>query len=86
MSVRYADIIIDISHEGLDRPFCYKIPEELMEDVQVGRCVKVPFGKGNRLRNGYVIGLRLIPTRMINKIKNHSRKFLKMLLALKVSL
>ncbi len=58
MKPRYADIIIDISHEGLDRPFCYKIPEELMEDVQVGRCVKVPFGKGNRLKNGYVIGLK----------------------------
>ena len=57
MSIKYADIIIDISHEGVDRPFRYRIPEELLESVAGGSVVKVPFGKGNRVRTGYVIGL-----------------------------
>ena len=51
----YARVIIDISHEKVDRPFCYKVPEHLKEVLEVGSCVEVPFGKGNTIRNGYVI-------------------------------
>lgn len=54
MERKYADIIIDISHEKLDKTFQYVIPERLREKVEVGTCVCVPFGKGNRLRKGYV--------------------------------
>lgn len=52
--IRYADVIIDISHEKVDRPFQYRIPERMLEDLEVGMCVTVPFGKGNTLRRGYV--------------------------------
>ena len=58
MSQKYADIIIDISHEGVDRTFEYKIPDELVQRVQVGSVVKVPFGQGNRTRQGYVISVK----------------------------
>lgn len=51
----YADIIVDITHEQLDRTFQYAIPDELMDDVHVGSMVNVPFGKGNRMITGYVI-------------------------------
>ena len=51
---RYADVIIDISHEKVDRPFQYRIPEHMLEKLEVGMCVTVPFGKGNTLRRGYV--------------------------------
>ncbi|MCR5543764.1 MAG: primosomal protein N' [Eubacterium sp.] len=57
MKALYADIIIDISQSNLDRPFCYRIPEELTEKVSVGSVVEVPFGKGNSKRTGYVIGI-----------------------------
>ncbi|MCR5214628.1 MAG: primosomal protein N' [Eubacterium sp.] len=70
MSERYADIIIDISESSVDRPFRYRIPENLYNDVKVGSVVKVPFGKGNSERTGYVIGLALEPNYDINKIKN----------------
>ncbi|MCD7866976.1 MAG: primosomal protein N' [Clostridiales bacterium] len=53
----YADIIIDISHERLDRSFQYLVPEVLEREIRVGMVVQVPFGKGNRLRTGYVVGL-----------------------------
>ncbi|MBR6403615.1 MAG: primosomal protein N' [Eubacterium sp.] len=70
MSVRYADIIIDISQSNVDRPFRYRIPRELEESVKVGSAVKVPFGNGNRLRTGYVIGLANEPNFDIDKIKD----------------
>lgn len=51
----YADIIIDISHEKLDRSFQYIVPEELESEIRVGMVAAVPFG--NCQRKGYVIGL-----------------------------
>ena len=51
----YANIIIDISHEKVDRPFQYKIPDALQGKLEAGMCVQVPFGPGNRLRQGYVV-------------------------------
>ena len=50
----YADVIIDISHEKVDRPFQYRIPEHMRETLEEGMCVMVPFGRGNTLRRGYV--------------------------------
>ena len=32
----YADIIVDISHEKLDKSFQYLVPEKLKEEIQVG--------------------------------------------------
>lgn len=69
MSQKYADIIIDISHEAIDRAFQYKIPAALEECVEVGMRVSVPFGQANRLRQGYVIGITGTPTFDVEKIK-----------------
>ena len=53
----YANIIIDISHEKVDRLFQYRIPDRLRGKVAVGDCVIAPFGKGDTQRKGYVIEL-----------------------------
>ena len=58
MSQKYADIIIDISHEGVDKTFEYKIPDELSDIVQTGSVVNVPFGRWNKVQKGYVIGVK----------------------------
>ena len=52
---KYANIIVNISHENLDRTFQYQIPERLQGVLMVGDYVKIPFGKGNRTINGYVL-------------------------------
>ena len=52
----YADIIIDITHEKLDKVFQYIIPDELEEILEVGMEVVVPFGRGNHETRGYVVG------------------------------
>lgn len=51
----YADIIIDISHENLDKTYQYAIPAQLSEQAVIGALVIVPFGKGNRQINGYIV-------------------------------
>lgn len=53
----FADIIVDITHEKLDRVFCYRIPEQLEGQMKVGTEVVVPFGRGNKETRGYVTGL-----------------------------
>ena len=53
----YAEVIIDIAHASVDRPFHYRVPDALKDTLKPGDLVKVPFGAGNRLRHGYVIGL-----------------------------
>lgn len=73
MKRRFADVIIDISHEKVDRPFQYKIPENLQETLEVGMCVRVPFGKGNRLRMGYVVDMTDTPDYPEEKIKQIDR-------------
>ncbi len=52
----YADIIVDISYEKLDRIFQYRIPERLKGRLSVGNRVEVPFGAGNRVISGYIVG------------------------------
>lgn len=61
MSPKYADIIIDISHEAIDRTFQYRIPEGLVEQIRIGTQVSIPFGRGNHLRSGYVVSFSDTP-------------------------
>lgn len=53
----FAHIIIDISHEKVDKTFDYRIPERLADQVEVGTLVTIPFGRGNSLRKGYVVNI-----------------------------
>jgi len=53
--VRYADVIVDISLEKLDKTYQYAIPEHLSETAVVGAKVEVPFGGGNRKLEGYIM-------------------------------
>ncbi|MGN0152038.1 MAG: primosomal protein N' [Wujia sp.] len=69
MSQKYADIIIDISHEAIDRTFQYMIPDDMIDVIEVGMQVAVPFGQANRIRTGYVIGITEKPSFDVSKMK-----------------
>lgn len=73
MSEKYADIIVDISHDKVDRPFRYKIPEALLGEIAVGMRVYVPFGKGNKEITGYVVDLLDTTDYPPEKLKEISR-------------
>ncbi len=52
-----AKIIVDVPLMQTDQPYSYRIPEEFVGMLEVGMRVHVPFGKGNRLIQGIVLGL-----------------------------
>ena len=66
----FADVIIDIRQEKLDKIFQYRIPEELEAKLQPGMEVIVPFGKGNREIKGYVTGICETCDYDLSKVKN----------------
>lgn len=65
--MRYADIIVDISHESLDKTYQYRIPEECEEQAVIGAYVYVPFG--NRSIHGYIVDITTKPKIDEAKIK-----------------
>ena len=67
--MKYANIIVDISHEKLDKIFQYIIPEEMEEDIISGCQVEIPFGKSNRTITGYVIDITDVPEFEVSKMK-----------------
>lgn len=71
--MKYADIIIDISHERLDKTFEYIVPDELENQVAEGVQVVIPFGQGNRAITGYVVGLHDKPEFDVTKLKPIAR-------------
>lgn len=73
----FAGIIVDITHEKLDKIFQYKVPSHLEGELSVGMEVMVPFGKGNRETKGYVVGFSKTcdyDLAKVKEIKDISRK------------
>lgn len=68
----YAEVIVDISHENVDRPFTYGIPQHLKEQIVLGSKVEIPFGSSNRMITGYVVGFCEKPAFDISRIKDIS--------------
>lgn len=50
----YAEVIVDISHEAIDKSFSYRIPEDMV--LHVGDPVLVPFGRGKK--KAYVLSIQ----------------------------
>lgn len=53
----FADVLIASQTRKTDRPFTYRVPEALQAQAKEGRSVVVPFGRGDRRREGLVIRL-----------------------------
>jgi len=49
----YTEVIVDISHEAIDKSFSYRIPEDTV--LHVGDPVLVPFGRGKK--KAYVLSI-----------------------------
>lgn len=63
----YANVIVDISHEKLDKTFQYIVPEPLAQELSEGMRVAVPFGR--RRIHGYVVALADTPEYDAAKLK-----------------
>lgn len=55
-----AKVIIDQNSHHTDRPFDYKIPQELRDEIFLGSRVQVTFGKGHKKMEGVILGIREI--------------------------
>ncbi len=66
----FVKVIIDISHEAVDRPFEYVVPPELEDRVKEGGRVIVPFGAGNKERKAYVVALSDTPEFPVERLKS----------------
>ena len=53
----YAQIIVDVPLMQTDQAYTYLVSEEFEAGIVPGIRVHVPFGKGNRLIQGIVVGL-----------------------------
>lgn len=51
-----AEVVVNHRTNSLDKAFDYAIPDGL--DIKIGSSVIVPFGKGNKPKEGYVIGVK----------------------------
>ena len=65
--MKFADVIVDISVEELDKTFQYIIPETLEEQIGVGDKVSIPFGRSRR--TGYIVGITDTPAIDMNRLK-----------------
>lgn len=70
----YAEIIINSDALEVDKPFTYKIPDEFLDNIDVGYRVKIPFGMGSKSVYGFIISILKEDDVQINykvkKIKN----------------
>lgn len=74
----FAQVILSISHADIDRVFDYAVPENMCGQVKIGMRVRVPFGKGKNLSEGYVVGVSedsLVPKEKIKYIEELPDEF-----------
>ncbi|TCK98339.1 replication restart DNA helicase PriA [Natranaerovirga hydrolytica] len=69
MAQRFADIIVDVLHQDLNKTFQYIIPESIQDDIKIGSSVHIPFGKGNKNIRGFVINITNEPQIDPSKLK-----------------
>lgn len=53
---KIAEVIVNSSVRQLGKIFHYEVPDHIISDIKIGQVVSVPFGKGNRKVEGFVIG------------------------------
>lgn len=54
---KYCGIVINNESDMVDKIFTYMVPENMVEKVKIGHRVKVPFGKGNKNVDGFVLSI-----------------------------
>lgn len=58
MKGNFAGVIINRLALNIDKIFDYRIPDDLVEKITVGSHVFVPFGRGKKLIDGYVLSVK----------------------------
>jgi primosomal protein N' (replication factor Y) len=51
---KFASVVVSRAHPNIDKVYQYSIPDPLVQKIEVGSQVLVPFGSGKDI--GYVVG------------------------------
>lgn len=54
----FAEVIINSNSRALNKIFDYIVPPEMEEKIKIGTRIFVPFGKGEKIEDGFVINLK----------------------------
>lgn len=54
----FAEVIINNNAKALNKIFDYEIPEEFESKIHIGSRIFVPFGRGKKLEDGFVIAIK----------------------------
>ena len=52
----FIDVIVELKAKSLDKTFTYKVPDELKQEIEIGKRVKVPFGK--QKLEGFILNIK----------------------------
>lgn len=63
--IEVVEVIVDVPTMQTDQPFTYLVPEDV--EVKVGMRVEVPFGRGDRHVQGFVVGCKEGPVATITE-------------------
>lgn len=70
MNNNIATVAVEKTFFNIDSDFDYLIPNDLVKEIEIGTMVKVPFGNGNRLRDGIVVNLYSAINTSLKSIKS----------------
>lgn len=70
MNNNIATVAVEKTFFNIDSDFDYLIPDDLVNEIKIGTMVKVPFGNGNRLRDGIVVNLYSAINTSLKSIKS----------------
>lgn len=70
----YAEVVVGLSIDRLDKTFCYKVPESWATGELIGTEVIVPFGRGNREIKAFIVDIKEKPEIDESLIKEILRK------------
>lgn len=70
MNNNIATVAVEKTFFNIDSDFDYLIPDDLVKKIKIGTMVKVPFGNGNRLRDGIVVNLYSAINTSLKSIKS----------------
>ena len=71
----FAEVIVNSNVKALNRIFDYIIPGEMENEIHIGSRVYVPFGKGKKQEDGFVINLKEeseFANKSISKVDNNA--------------
>ena len=65
---KFAEVIVNSEAVTIDKPFTYKIKEDLVHNIKVGHRVLIPFGNGNKKIEGFVL-------KILDNVENKSIRY-----------